>query len=348
MIIVLKPDISDQELEHIVETVKEWGLTPNVSKGVERSIVGLIGDEAVIASKPLDRFPGVDHVMPVSKPYKRASAEFHAEHTQIVLPAIGPNGREVVIGGREQIVMAGPCSIENLELTLDLADVVKRGGGHIYRGGAFKPRTSPYSFQGLGKAGLEMMVEARNKFGIPIISEVMDVRNLELVAGLVDVLQIGARNMQNFDLLRELGKCGKPVMIKRGLSSTIEELLMSAEYVLSHGNPDVILCERGIRTFEPKTRNTVDISAVPVIRRESHLPIIVDPSHGTGHWDLVVPVARAAIAAGADGIMVEIHPNPEMAPCDGSQALLPKTYIEMMKQLRGVSEAIGRTLGEAG
>ena len=238
--------------------------------------------------------------------------------------------------------MAGPCSIESREMLLDLARLVKKSGGHLLRAGAFKPRTSPYSFQGLGHEGLRLLAEARTEVGIHVVTEVMDVRDVEAVAEAADIIQIGARNMQNFTLLKAVGKLRKPVMIKRGLANTIEELLMSAEYVMSEGNHEVLLCERGIRTFEPMTRNTLDLAAVPVLKRESHLPVIVDPSHGTGHWDLVVPMARAAVAAGADGIMVEIHPKPEEALSDGSQALLPKTYLRMMDELNRVARVLGR------
>ncbi|TAN38234.1 MAG: 3-deoxy-7-phosphoheptulonate synthase [Verrucomicrobia bacterium] len=345
MILVLQKSATEKQVEHILASARAWGLKANVSRGVERTIIGLIGDETEIRSKPLDMLPGVESVLAVLKPYKLAAAEARIGRTQIRLAPIKKGGRPVVIGGPEVVVMAGPCSIESREMLLDIARLVKKAGGKILRAGAFKPRTSPYSFQGMGYAGLRLLAEARAKVGIHVITEVMDVRDLEAVAAVADILQVGARNTQNFTLLKEIGKLHKPVMIKRGLANTIEELLMSAEYVMSEGNHEVILCERGIRTFEPMTRNTLDLAAVPVLKRESHLPVIADPSHGTGHWDLVVPMARAAVAAGADGVMVEIHPNPEEALSDGSQALLPKTFLRMMDELHRVAQVLGRKVG---
>jgi len=344
MIIVLKPDATHEQVEHIEKAIVEMGLMPSVSRGMERTVIGVIGDEAKIRARPLDRFPGVESVMPVLKPYKLASSEYRPERTVIRIPWGKPGHDPVLLGGKAVVVMAGPCSVETRPLLIEIAELVRDAGARILRGGAFKPRTSPYSFQGLGEEGLKYLAEAREHTGLPIITEVMDTRQVELVLTYADVLQIGARNVQNFNLLRAVGECRKPVMIKRGMSTTVEELLMSAEYVLSQGNPHVILCERGIRTFETSTRNTVDISSVPVLRRESHLPVIVDPSHGTGHWDLVAPVARAAIAAGADGVMVEVHPNPEEALSDGPQALLPATFRKMMSEIQGVARAIGRDL----
>ena len=343
MIIVLKPDATEAQIDHIEKTIREWKLTPHVSRGTERSIIGVIGDESTLQSKPLDVFPGVERVMPVLKPYKMASAENHPGRTRIELPPVREGDEPLVIGGKKVVTIAGPCSVESRGLLSEIAKVVKEGGGSILRGGAFKPRTSPYSFQGLGEKGLDYLHEVRAETGLPVITEVMDPRQVELVAAKADILQIGARNVQNFNLLTAAGESTKPVMIKRGMSCTISELLMSAEYVMSRGNGQVILCERGIRTYETMTRNTLDMSAVPVLKRESHLPVIVDPSHATGHWDLVAPMALAAVAAGADGLMVEIHPTPEQAPCDGSQALLPKTYMAMMDGVRRVAEAVGRT-----
>lgn len=344
MIIVLKPDVTEEQVEHIEECIRDWGLTYNVSRGTERTVIGVIGDEAILQGKPLDVFPGVERVMPVLKPYTLASSEHRETRSHIEIPPVRPGDPPVVLGGKDVVVMAGPCSVESHELLLEIAQGVRNAGGRILRGGCFKPRTSPYAFQGLGEKGLEFLADVRKVTGLPTITEVMDPRQVERVAESADILQIGARNMQNFNLLTAVGQCGRPVMIKRGLASTINEFLMSAEYVLSQGNPNVILCERGIRTFETMTRNTLDVSAVPVIQRESHLPVIVDPSHASGHWDLVVPLARAGVAAGADGIMVEIHPDPERAPCDGSQALLPKTFGTMMKQLRRVAQSIDRDL----
>lgn len=344
MIIVLKREATEEQIQHIVDSIREWGLTPNLSRGTERSIIGIIGDERTIRSKPLEVFPGVDSVLSVLKPYKLASKEFHADRTKITLPAVKAGEKPVVIGGPEVVVVAGPCSVETREMLLEQAAFIKKAGAKILRAGAFKPRTSPYAFQGLGVEGLRYLAEVRAEVGLPIITEVMDTRDVEMVAEVADVLQIGARNTQNFNLLRVVGRCNKPVLIKRGISGTIEELLMSAEYVLSEGNSQVILCERGIRTFEKATRNTLDVSAVPVIKRESHLPIMVDPSHGVGQWDLVAPMARAAVAAGADGVMVEVHPNPEAALSDGAQALLPKTFEAMMKELSKVAVAVGRSI----
>jgi 3-deoxy-7-phosphoheptulonate synthase len=343
MIIVLKQNASREQVDHIVEKIEEWGLTPNLSEGKERTIIGVIGDESVLRVKPVEVFPGVDYVMNVLKPYKLASAEFHVEKTQIELPGAGGCPAHV-LGGERVHVMAGPCAVESREGILEVAKLVKAAGATILRGGAFKPRTSPYAFQGLGEEGLKYLAEAREKTGLHIITEVMDTKDVELVAEMADIIQIGARNMQNFNLLKAVGRSKKPVMIKRGLSSTIQELLMSAEYVMSQGNRQVILCERGIRTFETMTRNTLDLSMVPVLKRESHLPVVVDPSHGTGHWDLVKPMACAAVAAGADGLMIEVHPRPEEAFSDGPQALLPKTFNDTMKQLHRVAEAVGRTL----
>ncbi len=344
MIIVLKKDATETDLKHIVETVREWGFNTSVSQGVERTVIGIIGDESLLRGKPLEIFPGVESVLRVLKPYKLASSEFHADRTRVLVPAVVEGEAPAEIGGREITVIAGPCSVETREMLFEMAEFVKKNGAKILRAGAFKPRTSPYSFQGLGEEALKYLSEVRKEVGIPIITEVMDTKDVEKVAEVADVLQIGARNMQNFNLLRAVGRIDKPVLIKRGLSATLEELLMSAEYVLSEGNNKVILCERGIRTFETFTRNTVDISAVPVIKRESHLPVMVDPSHGTGHWDLVTPMACAAVAAGADGIIVELHPRPEEALSDGPQALLPKRFAALMEQIGSVARAMGRSV----
>ncbi len=344
MIIVLRQGATDAQLQHIVETVSGWGLTPTVSRGVERTVIGVIGNEDIIRSKPLDVFPGVEKVMSVVKPYRLASLASNPVGTRITIPPVRPDVEPLLIGGERVVMMAGPCSIESREMLLDMARCVKESGAAILRAGAFKPRTSPYAFQGLGVEGLRYLAEARREVGIPVVTEVMDTRDVELVAEVADIIQVGARNMQNFNLLKVIGRSAKPVLLKRGLSSTVEELLMSAEYILSEGNPNVILCERGIRTFEKATRNTLDLSAVAVLHRETHLPVFVDPSHGTGHWDLVPPMARAAVAAGADGITVELHRQPEQALSDGSQALLPETFAAMMKQLAQLARAVDRTL----
>ena len=344
MIIVLKQGVTEEQIKHIVDSIREWGLAPNLSRGTERAIIGVIGDERIIRTKPLEAFPGVDSVMNVLKPFKLASAEFRADRSRIAIPAVKPGGKPVVFGGKEIVVIAGPCSVENRPMLFDMARLVKEMGAVMLRAGAFKPRTSPYAFQGLGVEGLRYLAEVRNELEIPIVTEVMDTRDVEMVAEVTDVIQIGARNTQNFNLLKSVGRCKKPILLKRGVSGTIEELLMSAEYVMSEGNADVILCERGIRTYEKATRNTLDLSAVPVIQKESHLPIIVDPSHGTGYWHLVRPMARAAVAAGADGIVVEVHPNPEQAMSDGPQALLPKTFKQMMQEIKQIAEVVGRKI----
>jgi 3-deoxy-7-phosphoheptulonate synthase len=342
MIIVMKRHAEEADIQHIVEQIRAWGLDVNVSRGEERTILGVIGDENLIREKPLEAFPGVERVMEVMKPYKLASAEGRDGRTRISIPPVVKGGRTVVIGGPEVVMIAGPCSIESREMLLEVGRCVRDAGATILRAGAFKPRTSPYAFQGLGVQGLRYLAEVREELGMPIITEVMDTRDVEMVAEVSDILQIGARNVQNFNLLKVAGGTRKPVLIKRGMSTTLQELLMSAEYVLSRGNDRVLLCERGIRTFETATRNTLDLSAVPVLQRESHLPVIVDPSHGTGQWDLVAPMARAAVAAGADGLIAEIHFEPEKALSDGPQALLPETFRAMMDSLRALAPAVGR------
>lgn len=338
MIIVMKQNATPEEIHHVCEKVKELGLTAHVSKGVERTIVGVIGEEEKIRVKPFEAFPGVDSVMPIQRPYKLASRDFKPEATEFGMK----DG--VTVGGKKLVVMAGPCSVENRKMLLEVGREVRRSGAHFLRGGAFKPRTSPYSFQGLGEEGLKYLREVADELGLLVVTEVMDTRTVELVSRYADMLQIGARNMQNFDLLKEAGMSKKPVLLKRGLSATVQELLLSAEYLLSKGNFKVVLCERGIRTFETATRNTIDINAIPVIKHETHLPVIVDPSHGTGKWEYVLPIARAAVAAGADGLMIEVHTNPEEAMSDGPQSLLPKRFDQLMKEIRPIAEALGRTL----
>ncbi len=338
MIIVMRPSATPEEIHHVCEKVKELGLTPQVSRGVERTVIGVIGEEEKIRLKPLEVFPGVDYVMPIQRPYKLASREFKPEPTEFEMK----DG--FVVGGKKLATMAGPCSVENRKMLFEIAGEVKAAGAAFLRGGAFKPRTSPYSFQGLGEEGLKYLREAADQFGLLVVTEVMDTRNVELVSRYADMLQIGARNMQNFDLLKEAGMSKKPVLLKRGLSATISELLLSAEYLLSKGNFKVLLCERGIRTFETATRNTIDINAIPVLKHETHLPVIIDPSHGTGKWEYVAPVARAAVAAGADGIMVEVHNNPEDAMSDGPQSLLPKKFHQLMQGLRPIAQAVGREI----
>jgi 3-deoxy-7-phosphoheptulonate synthase len=337
MIIVLKPNATKKQLDHIVDRIKALGLKPMVSKGTERTIIGVIGSEDALRVQPLEVIAGVEKVMPVLKPYKLVSREFRPEDS--IVPVNG-----LKIGGKQLVIMAGPCSVENRQMLLETAKVVKEAGAHILRGGAFKPRTSPYSFQGLGEEGLKLLHEAAKQTGLHVVTELMDVRDIELVEKYADIMQIGARNMQNFELLKEVGQSHKPVLLKRGLSATITEFLLAAEYLLSQGNFNVILCERGIRTFEDQTRFTLDLNAVPVIKKRSHLPVIVDPSHGTGSWEYVGPMAKAAVAAGADGLMIEVHPNPEVALSDGPQSLLPKKFTALVKELKKVAAAVGRTL----
>ena len=337
MILVLRPDATPEQIEHILSRIRELGLTPHVSKGVERTIVGAIGDEEILREQPLETIPGVERVMPILKPYKLASRDFKRENTVITV-----NG--VSIGGKKVAIAAGPCSVETEELLLDTATAVKSAGATLFRGGAFKPRTSPYSFQGLGSEGLEMLTKVKKNTGLPIITEVMDTRDVELVEQYADIIQIGARNMQNFNLLKEVGMSKKPVMLKRGMMSTYEETLMSAEYIMAKGNYQIILCERGIRTFEKMTRNTLDLNAIVVLKHHSHLPVFVDPSHGTGHWRWVAPLSRAAIAAGADGLMIEVHPIPEKAWSDGVQSLLPDKFSTLMQELKLIAQVIGREI----
>ncbi len=338
MIIVLRPEATDAQINHIIEKVKKLGLTPHVSKGTERTIIGVIGPEDVLRVTPLEVFPGVERVMPVLAPYKLVSREFKSEDTVIDL------GKGVKVGGKKIAVMAGPCAIENIETLRAIATEIKKSGATVLRGGAFKPRTSPYSFQGLGEEGLKMLKQVGEELNLVTISEIMDTRDVELVTRYVDVLQIGARNMQNFNLLKEVGMTKKPVLLKRGLSSTVKEMLMSAEYILSGGNFNVMLCERGIRTFEDSTRNTLDISAVPVVKQLSHLPIIVDPSHAAGKWGLVGPLAKAAVAVGCDGLIIEVHTTPEEAMSDGAQSLIPLNFTSLMCELKNLAKASGREI----
>jgi len=338
MIIVLRQGATQEQVDHITDKIKALGLQPWVSKGVERTIIGVIGEEDVLRTQPLEVFPGVEKVMEILTPYKLVSRNFKPENSLVDI------GSGVVVGGKKVVVMAGPCSVEKEGLLLSIAQEVKKAGAHVLRGGAFKPRTSPYAFQGLGEAGLKFLAQARKASGLPVITEVMDLRDIDLICKYADVLQIGARNMQNFNLLREVGKRKKPVLLKRGMSNTVKELLMSAEYILAEGNFDVILCERGIRTFEDSTRNTLDISAIPVIKKQSHLPVVVDPSHATGYWGLVAPCAKAAVAAGADGLIIEVHPEPEEALSDGTQSLLPANFAQLMKELKRVAQAVDREI----
>jgi 3-deoxy-7-phosphoheptulonate synthase len=337
MIIVLKPNPTPEVVEHVLERIAALGLTPHLSQGVARTIIGVIGDETKLQVEPLQAIRGVERVLPILKPFKLASREFHAEGSVFEI-------KGVKIGGGHLAVIAGPCAIEGETLLFELASRVREAGANILRGGAYKPRTSPYSFQGLGRDGLKMLKAAGEQFAMPVVTEVMDPRQVEVVERYADILQVGARNMQNFDLLKECGRTRIPVLLKRGLSATVKDLLMSAEYVLSEGNRQVILCERGIRTFEDSTRNTLDLSIVPNIQGQRHLPIIVDPSHATGRPDLIPAMARAAIAAGADGIHIEVHSCPEQALSDGPQALLPDQFDRLMHEVRQLAELMGKSI----
>ena len=337
MIIVTKPEATEEQVQHIIDRIKEWGLKAEVSRGAVRVVIGVIGPEDSVREKPIAAIPGVESVTPVLKPYKLVAREFRGMNSKV---KIG----NVVIGGEEIVLMSGPCSVESREQITGIASQVKKAGAKILRGGAFKPRTSPYSFQGLGVEGLKLLAEARDETGLPVITEIMDTKDLDVMEKYADCLQVGARNMQNFSLLKEVGRSKLPVMLKRGLSATIKDLLMSAEYILSEGNFNVLLCERGIRTFETYTRNTLDLNAVPVLKAETHLPVVVDPTHGIGLREHVASMALAAVAAGADAIMTEVHTSPEFAKSDGEQALLPDEYIDLVQRVRKVAEAVGRSL----
>lgn len=333
-----KTDNSD--LEKVIKKLKELGHEVNISRGEKRIILGVIGNVENLVSVPFYAYNGVEEIIRILKPYKLASREFKDLDTIIKV-------KDIIIGGKEVIVMAGPCVVENEQQIFETAHQVKALGAKILRGGAFKPRSSPYSFQGLGEEGLKLLAQAGKETGLAVVTEVMSVNQIDLIAKYTDIFQVGARNMQNFVLLTELGKTKKPILLKRGLSATIEELLLSAEYILSEGNYEVILCERGIRTFENYTRNTLDLSAIPAIKRLSHLPIIVDPSHGTGRWRLVSPMAKAAIAAGADGLIIEVHPDPKSSLSDGAQSLKIDAFAQLMKELRPIIQAVGREFGSS-
>ena len=335
MIVVMKVGSTDKEIDGVVKRIESAGLTTHVSQGVERTIIGVVGQIFPELQDMLEMLHGVDEVIRVSKPYKLSSREFHPLDTTVKVGG-------VTIGGKEIVVMAGPCAVESEEQLFETANAVKAAGANILRGGAFKPSTSPYQFRGLGEPGLELLARVKKDVGLPVITEVMSTGDVEMVARYADILQIGARNMQNFSLLEEVAKTGKPVMLKRGLSATVQEWLLAAEYILAQGDGQLILCERGIRTFETYTRNTMDISVIPIIEKVSHLPIIADPSHGTGKWYLVIPMALAAVAAGADGIMVEVHPHPDLALKDGAQSLTFANFQQLMSQIKYVAKAVGR------
>ncbi len=339
MILVLKKGVTREEIDNIVAKIEGAGLKPHISVGTEVTIIGCIGDDDAVKAFLGEgaSIPGVDKAIRITKPYKLASKEIGKEKTVI-------KTGDVEIGGENIVVIAGPCAVESLENLTEIAENIKKSGAKILRGGAFKPRTSPYTFQGLGEEGLKYLSEARKKTGLLVATEVMDPRDLELICSYADIIQIGARNMQNFRLLQEVGKVNKPVILKRGLCSTIQEFLMSAEYIMSNGNSQVILCERGIRTYETSTRNTLDLSAVPVLKRLSHLPVIIDPSHAAGVWYYVEPLSLAAVAVGADGLMIEVHPVPEKAFSDGAQSLKYDTFGELIGKARAVAKAVNRNI----
>lgn len=330
MIIVLEQDAEDREIDAVCDRVREHGLEAHVSRGERRTVVGCVGDETRLVDVPFAAMDGVEAVHPIERSYRMAAREFRAEPTRI------PVGDHRI--GDGFTVFAGPCSVEGEEMLIETARAIRDAGAHVLRGGAFKPRTSPYSFQGLGERGLELLARAREETGMPVITEVMDPRKVELVDRYADVLQIGSRNMKNYDLLQEVGRTDTPVFLKRGMASPIRDFLLAAEYVMNAGNPHVMLCERGIKTFADETRNTLDIAAVPVLKRETHLPVIVDPAHATGQRDLVAPLASAAAAAGADGIMVEVHPDPDQALSDGPQSLTFEGFRQLMEEIRPVAE----------
>ncbi len=337
MIIIMEQNAKEADVERVVRKIEQHGLQPHIYRGTERIVIALIGDTRTMGVNGFRGMPGVENVTPILKPYKMASRKFKPEGTTV---KVG----DVEIGGEEVIVMAGPCAIESEEQLITIAKEVKAAGAKILRGSAFKPRTSPYDFQGLGEEGLKHMKKAKQATGMLVETEVMDTRDVAMVAEYVDILRIGARNMHNFDLLKEVGKTDKPIILKRGMSATLNELMLAAEYIMKEGNHNIIFCERGIRTFETATRNTLDISAVPVLKEETHLPVIVDPSHAAGKRSYVGPLAKAAVAAGADGLLIEVHHEPEKALCDGPQALLPRQFAELMQQLRLIAKAVGRSM----
>jgi len=337
MIVVMRRGSPPEAIQAVVERINELGFRAHLSAGVEQTIIGVIGDERPVNESVFRMLDGVEKVVRILKPYKLASRDFHPLDT--VVPING-----VTVGGKRIVIMAGPCSVESREQLRETAQAVKEAGAHILRAGAFKPRTSPYSFQGLGIRALELLAEIKPELGMPIITEVMAPEHVQVVAECADILQIGTRNMQNFSLLHTVGDLGRPVLLKRGMMSTMEELLMSAEYILSHGNQRLMLCERGIRTFETYTRNTLDLSAVPVLKQMTHLPILIDPSHATGNWEWVTPLSLAAVAAGSDGLLIEVHPHPDKALSDGAQQLRPERFAELVQRARVVAEAVGREL----
>lgn len=337
MIIVMRAGATPQQIDQVEDRLKEYGFTTHPIYGQERTVIGAVGDKREASIEGIMNLPGVEKIVPILRPYKLVGRELKQQDTVIQV-------RGVPVGGGELVIMAGPCAVESRDQLLEAARAVKKAGAQILRGGAFKPRSSPYSFHGLEEEGLVMLAEAREETGLPVVTEAVDTRDVELVAKYADVIQVGARNMQNFRLLREVGQAGLPVLLKRGLSATIEEWLMAAEYIMAAGNPEIILCERGIRTYETATRNTLDLSAVPMVKELSHLPIIVDPSHATGAWKLVAPLSKGAVAAGADGLMIEVHPDPQRALCDGPQSLTPVNFAALVAGLVPVAQAVGRNV----
>ena len=338
MLVVMQHGAAAHEIDRVVQTIVEMGYEARPMPGAQRTAVGLVGNDGRVDSSRIEALPGVARVIHVTQPYKQVSREWRPENTVVT---IAPGA---AVGGESVIVIGGPCSVESERQIIDAAHMVKEAGGNALRGGAFKPRSSPYSFQGLGKPGLEFLARARAETGLPIVTEAMDPEGARIVAEYADCIQIGARNMQNYSLLKEVGRIGKPVLLKRGMAATINELLLSAEYILAEGNDRVILCERGVRSFDPAARNMFDLTAIPIVHRLSHLPIIADPSHGTGLRDKVIPMARAAVAAGADGVLVEMHPEPDRALSDGAQSLYPDQFTQLVQELRAVAAAIGRDI----
>jgi 3-deoxy-7-phosphoheptulonate synthase len=345
MLVVMKPQASEEDVRRVCQRIESLGYRPHPMPGAERTAIGITGNKGPLEAELFESLPGVAEAIPVSKPYKLVSREVKNEDSVI---RIGLSESGVLVGGEELAIIAGPCAIENREQARAAAESIRKAGARLFRGGAFKPRTSPYSFQGLGKDGLEILAEIRREYGLLIVSETIDPENCDLVEEYADVLQVGARNMQNFSLLRRVGRSKRPVLLKRGMSATLEEFLMAAEYILSEGNYNVVLCERGVRTFADHTRNTLDLSMIPAVKRLSHLPIIVDPSHGTGKRDKVIPLARAAVAAGADGLIVEVHPDPDTALSDGYQSLDPNQFETLMNQVTAIAKVLGRTTARAG
>ena len=338
MIVAMQEGANDAQIQGVIEHLMRLGFSVHRTTGERQTVLAAVGARTDFDTRTLEVLDGVEHVHRISAPYKLAGRAFRPEGTIIQL------GNGVRVGGGEVVVMAGPCSVESREQLFTVTELIAKAGAKVLRGGAFKPRSSPYSFQGMGLEGLKLLREAGDKFKVLVISEVMEISQISIMLPYVDIFQVGARNMQNFNLLRELGKVKKPVLLKRGIAATLEELLLSAEYIMAGGNYDVILCERGIRTFETYTRNTLDLSAIPVVKKLSHLPIIADPSHGTGRRDIVAPMARAAVAAGADGLMIEVHPDPDRALSDGAQSMRPDQFEELMLQLQSIAQAVGRTL----